>query len=137
MRRLLESHKGLKQVLVTDSDSNNMVEPEDFMRMVIRERDIVPLVGLSMGESTKNYVLDALARNRDDGLGMAVLDGVFGRLTPKGKAELLSRINALGLEQIILLESIGFDESMMEGFDTNVVELPNPIPAIFWARSSS
>ena len=110
--------------MVIDSDVVDMVSPEGFERMVIMERDIEPLGGLSMGESTKNYVIDVLARNRDDGLGMAVLDGVFGRLTPKGKAELLSRINAQGLEQIIVFESFVFERALLEEYESNFVELP-------------
>ena len=123
-RRLLDCCEGLKQIMVIDSDVVDMVSPESFERMVIMEQDIEPLGGLSMGESTKNYVIGVLARNRDDGLGMAVLDGVFGRLTPKGKAELLSRINAQGLEQIIVFESFVFDKILLEEYESNIVELP-------------
>ncbi len=78
MRRLLESHKGLKQVSVTDSDSINMVAPEDLMRMVIRERAIIRARAISyVGDNASIIVLlidyliideiDIVAENNDEG----------------------------------------------------------------------
>ena len=54
-------------------------------RMVIMERDIESLGGLSIGESTPIIVLNALAGNIDDGIGMVFLDGVFGRLANEAR----------------------------------------------------
>ena len=82
-RRLLDCREGLKQIMVIDSDVVDMVSPEGFERMVIMERDIEPLGGLSLGESTPIIVLNAFAKNIGDGIGMALLDGVFGRLRVK------------------------------------------------------
>ena len=95
----------MKQVVVSDSDLFGRVSLEGFKGMVIMERDIEPLGGLSLGESTPIFVLNVLARNIDDGIGMVFLDGVFGRLANEAKVELLARLSDLGLEQIIVFES--------------------------------
>ncbi len=78
-RRLLDSGDGLKQTVVVDSEFIDMISPEGFERMVIKERDVEPLGGLSRGENIRVYVLNSVARNLCDGAGMVILDGVFGR----------------------------------------------------------
>jgi len=92
--------------------------------MVFKEQDIEPLGGLSMGESTPIIVLNALARNIGDGIGMAFLDGVFGRLACEVKVELLARLKELGLEQIIVFESFVFERALLKEYESNIVELP-------------
>ncbi len=122
-RRLLDCREGLKQIMVIDSDVVDMVSPEGFERMVIMERDIEPLGGLSLGESTPIIVLNSLARNIDDGIGIALLDGVLGRLANEAKVELLARLNNFGLEQIIVFESSVFEKRLLEKYESNIVEL--------------
>ena len=95
------------------SESIDMISPEGFEKMVIREQDMEPLGGLSIGESTPIIVLNSLASNLCDGIGMVILDGVFGRLAREVRFELLSRLGSIGFEQIILLESLGFDRSLI------------------------
>ncbi len=56
-----------------------------------------------------------------------MLDGVFGRLALEKSFKLLSRLGSVGLEQIILLEPLGFDRSLVERFNANVVELQYPL----------
>jgi len=128
-RRLLDCCEGLKQIMVIDSDVVDLVSPEGFERMVIMEREIEPLGGLSLGESTPIIVLNALGRNIDDGIGMVFLDGVFGRLANEAKIELLARLNDLGLEQIIVFESSVFEKALLEEYESNIVELPYSIAA--------
>ena len=119
---------------MVDSESIDMISPEGFEKMVIREQDIEPFGGLSMGERTLVYVLNSVARNLCDGIGLVILDCVFGRLAREVRFELLSRLGSFGLEQIILLEPLGFDRSLMERFNANVVELQYPL---FAARALS
>ena len=126
-RRLRDSGDGLKQTVVVDSEVFDMFSPEGFERMVIMERDIESLGGLSIGESTPIIVLNTLAGNIDDGIGMVFLDGVFGRLAREVRVELLSRLGSISLEQTILLESLGFDRSLAERFNANIVELLYPL----------
>ena len=128
-RRLLDCREELKQIMVIDSDVVDLVSPEGFERMVIMEREIEPLGGLSLGESTPIIVLNALGRNIDDGIGMVFLDGVFGRLANEAKIELLARLNDLGLEQIIVFESSVFEKALLEEYESNIVELPYSIAA--------
>jgi len=123
-RGLLDCREGLKQIMVIDSDVVDLVSPEGFERMVIMERDIEPLGGLSLGESTPIIVLNVLARNIDDGIGMVFLDGVLGRLANEAKIELLARLNDLGLEQIIVFESSVFDKGLLEKYESNIVAVP-------------
>ena len=78
-RKLLDFGDGLKKIMIIDSDIIDLISPEGFERMVNMERDIESLRGLSRGESTPIIMLNALARNFDDGRGMVFLDGVFGR----------------------------------------------------------
>jgi hypothetical protein len=130
-RRLLDRMDGLKQTVMVDSEFIDMISPEGFDKMVIRMQDIEPLGGLSMGESTPIIVLNSVARNLCDGIGMVMLDGVFSRLTREVRVELLSRLGSVGLEQIILLEPLGFDRSLVERFNVNVVELQYPLFSIF------
>ena len=99
-RRLLDSGDGLKQTVVVDSEFIDMISPERFDRMVIKERDVEPLGELSIGESTPIHVLNSLARNLCDGISMVILDGVFGRLAREVRFELLSRLGSVGLEQM-------------------------------------
>jgi len=123
-RKLLDCREGLKQIMVFGSDVIDIVSPESFEKMVLRERDIEPLGGLSLGEGTPIIVLNALARNIGDGIGMVFLDGVFGRLTNEAKIELLARLNNFGLEQIIMFESFVFERALLEKYESNIVELP-------------
>ena len=128
-RRLLDSGDGLKQTVVVDSEFIDMISPEGFERMVVWEHDIEPLGGLSLGESTLVYVLNSVARNLCDGISTVILDGVFCSLTLEKSFALLSKLSSVGLEQIILLEPLGFDRSLMERFNANVVELQYPLLA--------
>ena len=128
-RRLLDSGDGLKQTVIVDSEFIDLISPEGFERMVIKERDVEPLGGLSRGESTLVYVLNSVARNLCDGIGIVILDCVFCRLAREKSFELLSRLGSVGLEQIILLESLGLDRSLVERFNANVVELQYPLLA--------
>ena len=123
-RRLLDGHDGLKQVVVSDSDLLGRFSVGGFERMVFKEQDIEPLGGLSTSESTLIIVLNALARNIDDGIGMVFLDGVFGRLANEAKVELLARLKELGLEQIIVFESPVFEKALLDTYESNIAELP-------------
>ncbi len=125
--RLLDSGDGLKQTVMVDSEFIDLISPEGFEKMVIREQDIEPLGGLSRGESILVYVLNSVARNLCDGVGIVMLDGVFGRLALEKSFKLLSRLGSVGLEQIMLLEPLGFDRSLVERFNANVVELQYPL----------
>jgi len=128
-RRLLDRIDGLKQTVMVDSEFIDLISPEGFKRMVIREQDIEPLRGLSIGESTPIHVLNVLVRNLCDGIGIAILDSVFCRLAREKSFELLSRLGSFGLEQIILLEPHGFDRSLVERFNANIIELQYPLLA--------
>lgn len=128
-RRLLHSSDGSMQI-VARSDALGEMTVEWFDRIVIRELDIEPLERLSIGESTPIFVLDTLSRNRDEGLGMAVLDGVLGRLTETGRREMLNDLKALGLVQMILLEPPRSDTKTLDEFE-GVVELPGPRSGVY------
>ncbi len=123
-RKLLDCREGLKQIMVFDSDVIDIVSPESFEKMFIREQDIEPLGGLSLGESTPIIVLNALARNIYDGISMVFLDDVFGRLANEAKIELLARLNNFGLEQIIVFESFVFEKALLEEYESKFMELP-------------
>ena len=114
---------------MVDSEFIDLISPEGFKRMGIREQDIEPLGGLSIGESTPIHVLNVLVRNLCDGIGIAILDSVFCRLAREKSFELLSRLGSFGLEQIILLEPHGFDRSLVERFNANIIELQYPLLA--------
>jgi hypothetical protein len=126
-RRMVDSGDGLKQTEVFDSEFIDMFPSEGFEKIVIWEQDLASLGGLSMGESTPILVLNSVAGNFCDSVGIVILDGVFGRLAREMRVELLSRLSSIGLNQIILLESLGFDRSLMERFITNIVELSYPL----------
>ncbi len=126
-RRLLDSIDGLKQTVVVDSEVLDMISSDGFEKMVIRMEGLERLGGLSMGESIWVYVLNSVARQLCDGIGLVILDGVFCRLAREKSFELFSRLNSIGLEQIILLEPRGFDRSLMERFSENVIELQYPL----------
>ena len=126
-RRLMDRMDGLKQTVMVDSELIDMISPEGFDKMVIREQDMEPFGGLSMGERTLVYVLNSVARNLSGGVSMVMLDCVFCRLAREKSFELLSKLISSGLEQIILLEPLGFDRSLMERFTANTVELQYPL----------
>ena len=128
-RRLLDRVDGLKQTMMVDSKFIDMISPERFERMVIKEGNVEPLGGLSRGESIRVYVLNSVARNLCEGIGIVILDCVFCMLAHEKSFELLSRLGSVGLEQIILLEPLGLNRSLMEGFTANAVELQYPLLA--------
>ena len=74
-------------------------------------------------------MLNSVARNLCDGISTVILDGVFCSLTLEKRFALLSKLSSVGLEQMILLEPRGFDRSLMERFNANVVELQYPLVA--------
>ena len=116
----------MKQTMVVDSEFIDMISPEGFEEMVIRNEDIERHGGSSLGESTLVYVLKTVARHLCDGSGIAILDCVVCGLTREKSVELLSILSYIGLEQIILLEPRGFDRSHLERFNANVIELQYP-----------
>jgi energy-coupling factor transporter ATP-binding protein EcfA2 len=128
-RMLLDSMDGLKQTVMVDSEFIDMVSPERFDKMVIRMEKIEPLRGLSRGESIRVYVLNSIARNLCDGIDIVILDCIFCMLPREKSYALLSRLGEIGLEQIIMLEPLGLDRSLVEGFNANAVELQYPLCA--------
>ena len=58
------------------------------------------------------------------GIGIVFLDDVFSRLANEAKVELLARLSDLGLEQIIVFESLVFEKELLETYESNIVELP-------------
>ena len=128
-RRLLDGMDGLKQTVMVDSEFIDMISPERFDKMLIRMEEIEPLGGLSRGESTLVSVLNSVARNFCDGVGVVMLDCVFCMLTRENSFELLSILGSVGLEQIILLEPLSLDRSLMDRFNANAIELQYPLVA--------